>query len=84
MELPRRMIKLLSGPNDLVLDCFIGSGTSAEAAIQQGRKYLGFKLVPQYVAQAQRRCIQAQLDEDQPSQDDRPPVASHRPPTSAE
>ena len=62
VELPRRMIKLLSAPNDLVLDCFIGSGTSAEAAIREGRKYLGFDLIPKYVAQAQRRCSQAQLE----------------------
>ncbi|PKB65537.1 MAG: site-specific DNA-methyltransferase [SAR202 cluster bacterium Io17-Chloro-G2] len=62
VELPRRVIKLLSAPNDLVLDCFIGSGTSAEAAIWEGRKYIGFDLVPEYVAQAQRRCFQAQLE----------------------
>ena len=62
VELPRRMIKLLSAPNDLVLDCFIGSGTSAEAAIREGRKYLGFDLIPKYVAQAKRRCFQAQSD----------------------
>ena len=62
VELPRRMIKLLSAPNELVLDCFIGSGTSAEAAIREGRKYLGFELMPKYVAQARRRCRQAQLE----------------------
>ena len=56
VELPRRVIKLFSAPRDLVLDCFIGSGTSAEAAIREGRNYLGFDLIPDYVVQAQRRC----------------------------
>ncbi len=62
VELPRRVIKLLSAPDDLVLDCFIGSGTSAEAAIGEGRKYLGFELIPEYVAQAKRRCFKAQRE----------------------
>ncbi len=61
IELPRRVIKLLSSPSDLVLDCFIGSGTTAEAAIQEKRSYLGFELMPEYVEQARRRCSQAQL-----------------------
>ena len=56
VELPRRVIKLLSAPNDLVLDCFIGSGTSAEAAIREGRNYMGFDLMSEYVEQARTRC----------------------------
>ena len=56
VELPRRVIKLFSAPSDVVLDCFVGCGTSAEAAIREGRNYLGFDLIPDYVAQAQRRC----------------------------
>ena len=40
VELPRRVIRLLSQPGDLVLDCFIGSGTTAVAAIQEQRRYL--------------------------------------------
>lgn len=41
LELPRRIIRLLSDPGDTVLDCFIGSGTTAIAAIQEGRHYIG-------------------------------------------
>ncbi len=59
LELPRRVIKLFSDPDDLVLDCFIGSGTSAEAAILEGRSYLGFDLVPENVKQARTRCSNA-------------------------
>jgi DNA modification methylase len=41
IELPRRVIKLFTEPGDIVLDCFIGSGTTALAAISEGRKYIG-------------------------------------------
>lgn len=54
LELARRVIRLLSGSSDLVCDCFIGSGTTAIAAIQEGRRYLGFDLMPEYVELAIR------------------------------
>ncbi|TEB13440.1 DNA-methyltransferase [Pelotomaculum propionicicum] len=41
VELPRRIIKLFTDPDDIVLDCFIGSGTTAVAAISEGRKVIG-------------------------------------------
>lgn len=41
VELPRRVIRLLTDPNEIVLDCFIGSGTTALAALSEGRKYIG-------------------------------------------
>ena len=56
LELPRRVIRLFSGPGDLVLDCFAGSGTTAIAAIEQRRRFVGFELIPKYAELAQRRC----------------------------
>ncbi len=41
VELPRRVIKLFTEPDDIVLDCFLGSGTTAVAALSEGRKYIG-------------------------------------------
>ena len=41
IELPRRTIKLLTDPHETVLDCFIGSGTTALAALSEGRRYIG-------------------------------------------
>ena len=41
-ELPSRLIRLLSDPGDIVLDPFIGSGTTAAAAMRAGRHWLGF------------------------------------------
>ncbi len=61
LELPRRVILLLTAPGDLVLDCFVGSGTTAVAAVQQERRFLGFELLPQYASLAARRCQEVQL-----------------------
>ncbi len=56
LELPRRVIKLLTFPGDTVLDCFMGSGTTAVAALQQGRQYIGIELLSHYVELARRAC----------------------------
>lgn len=41
VELPRRVIKLFTDPGEIVLDCFVGSGTTAVAALSEGRQYIG-------------------------------------------
>lgn len=55
VELPSRVIRLLSDPGDTVLDCFMGSGTTAIAAIMEKRNYIGIELDPTYVRLAQHR-----------------------------
>lgn len=40
-ELLERIIGWLSNPNELVLDCFIGSGTTARVAQKLGRRWIG-------------------------------------------
>jgi site-specific DNA-methyltransferase (adenine-specific) len=54
MELPRRVIRLLTDPGDIVLDCFLGSGTTAEAAISERRQYIGIEIQKKYAKQAAR------------------------------
>jgi site-specific DNA-methyltransferase (adenine-specific) len=54
IELPRRVIRLLTDPGDTVLDCFIGSGTTAAAAIQEGRHFIGIDLMETHVREARR------------------------------
>jgi len=56
LELPRRVIKLLTSPGETVLDCFMGSGTTAIAAIQEGRNYLGIDITEKYVTLARIAC----------------------------
>lgn len=50
LELPRRIIKLFSEQGDVVLDCFVGSGTSAIAALKEKRHYIGIDKEQTYVA----------------------------------
>ena len=54
-ELARRVIRLFSAPGDLVLDPFAGSGTTTAVAAAEGRRYLGFELMPKYAELATRR-----------------------------
>jgi DNA modification methylase len=44
IELPLRTIRLLTDPGETVLDCFIGSGTTAVAALQTDRNFVGIEL----------------------------------------
>lgn len=40
-ELLERIIELCSSPNDIVFDCFMGSGTTQVAAMKLGRRFIG-------------------------------------------
>lgn len=51
-ELCRRIIKLYSAPNDVVLDPFAGSGTTCRAAIENGRNAIGIELNEQFYSKA--------------------------------
>ena len=55
VELPRRLIDLYTYRGDLVLDPFMGSGSTAVAAVRTERHYVGFDTDPEYVALAERR-----------------------------
>lgn len=55
VELPRRLIELYTFPGELVLDPFIGSGSTALAAIQMGRHYVGYDNDPKSISLAQGR-----------------------------
>jgi site-specific DNA-methyltransferase (adenine-specific) len=54
-ELPERLIHLYTYRGDLVLDPFMGSGTTAVAAVATGRHYAGYDTDPRYVEAAQAR-----------------------------
>jgi DNA modification methylase len=55
VELPRRLIELYTYRDDLVLDPFMGSGSTAVAAVRTERHYAGFDTDPDYVARAEER-----------------------------
>jgi site-specific DNA-methyltransferase (adenine-specific) len=55
VELPRRLIDLFTYEGDVVLDPFMGSGTTAVAAVRTGRHFIGFDTDSSYVSRAKER-----------------------------
>ncbi len=55
LELARRVIRLYSYVGDVVLDPFMGSGTTCVAAKELGRYYVGFDINPDYCSLAEKR-----------------------------
>lgn len=62
MDIPSKAIKILSYKNDIVLDPFMGSGTSAFAAELLERRWIGIELSPDYTEIARKR-VQSLIDE---------------------
>lgn len=60
LKLIRNIILVGSDPGDTVLDPFLGSGTTAVAAIETERRWIGFENNPQYVDIASKRIGQAE------------------------
>jgi len=56
LELPRRLIRLLTGEGETVLDPFMGSGTTAIAALRENRNFIGIELSEKYVELAKAAC----------------------------
>jgi site-specific DNA-methyltransferase (adenine-specific) len=54
-ELPYRLIQLYSYKNDIILDPFVGSGTTALVALKSERRYIGYDVDKEYVKLAERR-----------------------------
>jgi modification methylase len=55
LEIPKRLVQMYSFVGDTVLDPFVGSGTTLEAAIQLGRNAIGVDIDASYVEMAQKR-----------------------------
>lgn len=64
LPLIRRLISNSSDEGDLVLDPFMGSGTTAVACVQSGRDYLGWELDEEYHKTAERRVSTARKSTD--------------------
>ena len=47
-ELARGHIKTWSAVNDLVLDPFMGSGTTAQVSLEENRNFIGFEIDDTY------------------------------------
>ena len=58
VKLIEELIKVHSNEGDLVLDPFMGSGTTAISAINTGRKYVGFELEKEYFDVLSARIVE--------------------------
>jgi modification methylase len=54
-ELPQRLIQLYTFKDDIVLDPFVGSGTTCIAAVEAERSYIGYDINPEYIGIAKHR-----------------------------
>jgi site-specific DNA-methyltransferase (adenine-specific)/site-specific DNA-methyltransferase (cytosine-N4-specific) len=61
IDLPAWFIKLFTQVGDVVLDPFIGSGTTAVAAIQLGRYYVGIDISEEYINLTRERVSETQI-----------------------
>ena len=59
VKLLKHLITIASNPGDLVLDPFMGVGSSGAAALELGRRFAGMELDPDYFAAAQTRLAAA-------------------------
>jgi site-specific DNA-methyltransferase (adenine-specific) len=58
-ELPRRLMLLYTEPGDVVLDPFMGSGSTAVAAVMERRHYVGYEISTEYCRIAEERVAAA-------------------------
>ena len=54
-ELPKRLIQLYSFKGDIILDPFIGSGTTAISSIKSERNFIGYDINEEYIILAENR-----------------------------
>ena len=59
-DLPLKALKILSDEGDIVLDPFMGSGTTAVACIKLKRNFIGFEISKEYCDIANKRIADAQ------------------------
>jgi site-specific DNA-methyltransferase (adenine-specific) len=81
VELPEQLIRFYTFEHDLVLDPFMGSGSSLVAAARLDRRYIGYDLDPTYVEMARQRVNELSepasgIDGSVPDDDDVPSRAT--------
>lgn len=62
VEVIEKLITDSTKEGDLVLDCFMGSGTTAVAAKKLNRNFIGFEIQEKYIEIAKRRLKQVDLE----------------------
>lgn len=62
-ELPRRLIQLYTFSDEVVLDPFMGTGNAAIAALESGRRFVGYEINRDYIETAEERLVEVGLGE---------------------
>ena len=60
-DLMRYLCRLVTPPGGIVLDPFMGSGSTGKAALLEGFQFIGIERDPDYFAMAQQRLNETQL-----------------------
>ena len=60
-DIPLKALKILTFEENIVLDPFMGSGTTAEACIRLNRRYIGFEISKKYCEVMKCRTTQTRL-----------------------
>jgi DNA modification methylase len=55
-----KLLTIHSNPNDLILDPFLGSGSTAVAAVKLNRRFIGIEISPKYCQIARERIAREQ------------------------
>lgn len=55
LDLMERLVEIFSTPRQVVLDPFMGSGTTGVAALRRGRRFIGFEIERKYFRIAEKR-----------------------------
>lgn len=62
LDLAKAVISGWSQPGDLVCDPYLGTGTTAAAAVELGRRFVGAEIVPAHADYARARATQPHPD----------------------
>jgi DNA modification methylase len=57
LELMNHLIKVHTNPNELILDPFMGSGTTGVAALKNNRRFIGIEINPDYFEISKKRML---------------------------
>lgn len=60
VEILERLVRVSSNPGDVVLDCFMGSGSTGVACIHEDREFIGIEKDAEYFRIAKMRLEQEQ------------------------
>ena len=63
-ELVSQLIEMFTEPGQLICDPFLGSGTTAVAAVKTGRHYIGYEISPDYFKVCCDRLDEVEAEED--------------------